>query len=310
MPRSPKMSKKDKLNFLADIEDGYRPFDKHALALLKSLLDDPDPDVRSEAIACLWNDPDPKWIGVLMRKVIEDPHSQVRAHALSVLGRYVFEGEAATLEGWEEYDTEINAEDCQRVHEFLLHFAQDPDESLEVRRYTIESLAFRTEDPDVLDFIEWAYRHRDVRLKTSAIFAMARNGDARWTKYILAEIRSDDPEIQYEAVHAAGELGLREATSALIELARNKNVRKPLRLLSIHALGETGDRPAYPVLEGLTHSRDRDVRRVARDALETWIALSAMDEFDSEEDGLFDDDFEGYPDPDIWNDPMGTFSKN
>src|SRR5712692_1827667 len=164
MPKTLKLSKKEKLNFLADIEDGYRPFDKHALALLKSLLDDPDPDVRSEAIACLWNDPDSKWIGVLMRKASEDPHSDVRAHALSVLGRYVFEGEAATLEGWENFDTAITAEDYARVYEFLLGFAQDPDESLQVRRYAIESLAFRAEDPEVLDLIEWAYNHRDARL--------------------------------------------------------------------------------------------------------------------------------------------------
>ena len=66
MARMPRMSKKEKLTLLADIEDGYRPFDKHALTLLRSLLDDADAQVRAEAIACLWNDPDPKWIDVLM----------------------------------------------------------------------------------------------------------------------------------------------------------------------------------------------------------------------------------------------------
>src|SRR5574341_665320 len=282
---SPKLSKKEKLNFLADIEDGYRPFDKHALTLLRSLLDDSDAEVRAEAIACLWNDPNPKWIDILMRKATEDIHSEVRAHALSALGRYVFEGEAASFEGWDNYATTIAPEDYTRVTEFLLQVAQDPDEALEARRYAIEALAFRTDDPEVLDLIEWAYHHRDRRLKVSAIFAMARNGDARWTDYILTEMQDPDPEIQYEAVRAAGELGLPEATDALIDLARGKGVRKSLRLLAIYALGETGDERAYPILDQLSRSRDRDVRDVARDAIDEWLAITALDEYDDEFEG-------------------------
>lgn len=308
----PKLSKKEKLNFLADIEDGYRPFDKHALTLLRSLLDDGDAEVRAEAIACLWNDPDPKWIDVLMRKAAEDVHSEVRAHALSALGRYVFEGEAASFEGWDNYATTIAPEDYTRVTEFLLRVAQDPDEALEARRYALEALAFRADDPGVLDLIEWAYHHRDRRLKVSAIFAMARNGDARWTDYILTEMQNADPEIQYEAVRAAGELGLPEATDALIELARGKGVRKSLRLLAIYALGETGDGRAYPILDQLSRSRDRDVRDVARDAIDEWLAITALDEYDDdfEGGGL---DLENVPEelqPDIWADEMGSFSKN
>ncbi len=316
MTRMPRMSKKEKLTLLADIEDGYRPFDKHALTLLRSLLDDADAQVRAEAIACLWNDPDPKWIDLLMHKATEDPHAEVRAHAISALGRYVFEGEAASYEDWDGHAIQITPEDYTRVSDFLFRIAQDPEEALEARRYAIEALAFRSDDPDVLDLIEWAFHHRDRRLKVSAIFAMARNGDPKWTDYILIELRSPDTEIQYEAVRAAGELGLHEATELLIEIARSKNVRKPLRLLAIYALGETGDERAYPVLDRFTHSRDRDIREVAREAIEEWLAISAMEQ-------MADDELQDYPDdnpfgstipvdglPDIWADPIGTFSRN
>ncbi len=311
MAQTKRMNKKEKLNFLADIEDGYRPFDKHALALLRTLLEDTDAQVRAEAIASLWNDPDPKWIDVLINKVNEDAHAGVRAHAISALGRYIFEGEAATYEGWDQYETKIARGDYDRVVEFLLGIAQDPDEALEARRYAIEALAFRADDPAVMDLIEWAYHHRDRRLKASAIFAMARNADARWTDFILAEMASPDPEIQYEAVHAAGQLALPEATETLVELAQSKDIRKSLRLLAIHALGETGDERAYPLLDRLSHSRDRDVRDVARDALDDWWDIRAMEE---EEDGGFDGDpGEEIPDefePDIWDDAMGMFSRN
>jgi HEAT repeat protein len=310
MPTSTRMSKKEKLNFLADIEDGYRPFDRHALALLRSLLDDADAQVRAEAIACLWNDPDPKWIDVLTGKATDDVHAVVRAHAISALGRYIFEGEAASYEGWDNYDTGITREDYERVTEFLLRTAQDSDEALETRRYAIEALAFRGDDAAVLDLIEWAYHHRDRRLKASAIFSMARNGDKRWTDYILAEMQSADAEIQYEAVHAAGQLGLPEATDTLIGLAQSKEIRKPLRLLAIHALGETGDERAYPVLDRLSRARDRDVREVAREAMDDWMDIRAMEggeDFDEDEFEL-----EGVDEfaPDIWDDAMGTFSRN
>ena len=215
MGRLSHMNKREKLSYLADLEDGYRPFDKHALTLLRSLLDDHDAEVRAEAIACLWYDPDSRWIDVLMRKATDDPHADVRAHAISALGRYIYEGEEANLEGWDAPFVETTPEDYQRVTDFLFRIAQDPEESLSARRYALEALAFRSDDPDVTDLIEWAYHHRDRRLKISAIFAMARHGDPRWAEYILAELRSRDSQVQYEAVRAAGELGLTEATDTL-----------------------------------------------------------------------------------------------
>ncbi|MBI5304167.1 MAG: HEAT repeat domain-containing protein [Chloroflexi bacterium] len=302
--RLPKMNKKEKLNFLADIEDGYRPFDKRALKMLRTLLDDHDPQVRAEAIACLWNDPDPHWIDVLIGKATNDEHSDVRAHAISALGRYIYEGDAAEFEGWDAPMFEITKVDYERVTDFLFRIAQDPDEALEMRRCAIEALAFRVEDPDVTELIEWAYQQRDRRFRASAIFAMARNGDPRWTDNILAELHSTDPEIQYEAVHAAGELGLEEATETLIQLARGKGTRKPLRLLAIYALAETGDERAYPVLDQLSHARDRDVREVARDALEEWYDIREMEELEDEPVGEAEDSL-----PHIWQ-GEGIFSKN
>ena len=315
MARLTHLNKREKLSYLADLEDGYRSFDKHALTLLRSLLEDHDAEVRAEAIACLWYDPDSRWIDVLMRKATADPHADVRAHAISALGRYVYEGEDASLEGWDAPFLEITPADYQRVTDFLFRIAQDPEESLTARRYALEALAFRSDDPDVTDLIEWAYHHRDRRLKISAIFAMARHGDPRWAEFILAELRSDDSQVQYEAVRAAGELGLVEATDTLIDLATNKTYRKPLRLLSIYALGETGDDRAYPVLEKLAHSRDRDVRDVARDAMEEWIMVTHMEDMADETLDELDAEgaaaqFETDAFPDVWDADTGTFSKN
>jgi len=312
---SQRMTKREKLAWLADLEEGYRPFDKHALTLLRSLMDDTDAQVRAEAIACLWDDPDPRWIDVLMRKVENDPHAQVRAHAISALGRYVFEGQMADMDDWATPGFEISQKDYQRVIEFLLDIAHDGEEAIGARRYAIEALAFCAEEPAVIDLIDWAYQQKDRRFKVSAIFAMARHGDACWTSYILTELRSRDTQVQYEAVRAAGELGLHEATDTLIEFARNKTLRKPLRLLATFALGETGDERAMPVLEQLARSRDRDLREVAREAIEEWYAVLQMEEMaDQAMDGMAPEGVEDYFDldalPDIWDSSIGAFSRN
>lgn len=312
---SPKMTKRDKLAWLADLEEGYRPFDKHALTLLRSLMDDADAEVRAEAIACLWDDPDPRWIDVLMKKVEDDPHAEVRAHAISALGRYVYEGQIAEIDDWATPVFEISQKDYKRVIEFLFRIAQDPDEAVGARRYAIEALAFCSEDSAVFELIDWAYHQRDRRFRVSALFAMARHGDPRWTEYILAELRSHDSQIQYEAVRAAGELGLREATDTLIEFARGKGLRKPLRLLAIYALGETGDERAVPVLEQLARSRDRDIREVAREAIDEWRAVAEMEQMaDDAMDDMQPTEIEDYFDvdtmPDIWDTEIGAFSKN
>lgn len=312
---TPKMTKREKLAWLADLEEGYRSFDKRALTLLRSLMDDSDAEVRAEAIACLWDDPDPRWIDLLMRKALDDPHADVRAHAISALGRYVFEGEAAEFAEWDEPPLALSKEDYARVVAFLLRIAQDPAESLSARRYAIEGLAFRADDPNVFDLIDWAYRQADRRMKVSALFAMSRHGAPRWTEYILAEMHSRDPQIQYEAVRAAGELGLREAVEPLIELVRAKGTRKPLRLLAIFALGETADERALAILEQLARSRDRDVREVAREAIEEWHTFSEMEQMVGQGADSFDADdisdfFETEALPDIWDHNTGSFSRN
>ena len=308
------MNKRDKLAYLADLEEGYRPFDKHALTLLRSLLDDSDAEVRAEAITCLWDDPDPRWIDVLMRKVTHDTHAEVRAHAISALGRYVFEGEAAEFEGWEAPMFDLSRDDYTRVVDFLFRIARDSDEATGARRYAIEALAFRADDPRVGDLIEWAYTQRDRRMKVSALFAMARHGDPRWTPYILTELHSADSQIQYEAVRAAGELGLREATQTLIDLAQGKSARKPLRLLAIYALAETGDARAYPVLEKLVRSRDRDIRDVAREAIEEWRTVNEIEQMTDDDSDFEPDDIADFFDvdgmPDIWSAETAPFSKN
>jgi HEAT repeat protein len=313
MNRNTRMTKKDKLNWLADIADGLRPLDARAGKFVQRLLNDPDAQVRAEAVACLWHTSDPIWIDELMDKAKDDPNLDVRTRALSALGHYLFEHDSDGLDDdWMDEEEPLAEADIQRVINFLFNTAQDERASVDERRYALESLAF-LDDPEVEALIEWAFRQTDPRFRVSALFAMGRSGDLRWAEEVLTELHSANREVQYEAVRAAGELGLHEATDDLIRLVRGRGVDKPLRLQAIYALGEAGDDRAYPILEELCHARDRDVRDAAREAAEEWLLGSMTDQLDPETDGEWVDDEPGNDDEfgmNIWDNVLGTFSLN
>jgi HEAT repeat protein len=317
MTRNIRMTKKEKLNWLADIAEGFHSLDSRATKFIRRLLDDPDPQVRAEAVACLWNSSDPAWIEVLIEKVGADPNLDVRTRAISALGHYIYEREMAGLEeDWDDLEETVSERDVERIVGFLFGIAHNEGASVDERRYSIESLAF-LDDPELVALIEWAYAQEEPRYRVSALFAMGRTGDLRWADHVLAELHSANREVQYEAVRASGELGLHEATEDLIRLAHGRGVEKPLRLVAIYALGEAGDDRAYPILEELCHARDRDVRDAAREAAEEWLIASVSDQFEGadEDDGVWPDNAEptDYDDDfgkDIWDNVMGTFSLN
>lgn len=314
MNRNHRMSKKDKLNWLADIADGLRPLDARASKIVLRLLDDPDAQVRAEAVSCLWHTADPMWIEELLTKSQRDPDLDVRTRAISTLGHYIVDAEIELFGDFENEERALSQRDIQRVVDFLFDTAQNAQLSVDERRYSIEALAF-LDDPEVDELIHWAYSQNDPRYRASAIFAMGRSGNLRWTDEVLMEMHSANREVQYEAVRAAGELGLQEATEDLIRLVRGRGVDKSLRLRAIYSLGEAGDDRAYPVLEELCHARDRDVREAAREAAEEWLMSSMADhlELDENDEAIWMDaeggEFAGYP-RNMWDNVMGTFSLN
>jgi HEAT repeat protein len=316
MARNPRMTKKEKMNWLIDIAEGFRSLDGRARKFVRALLDDADPQIRAEAVACLWNSSDPEWIDVLIDKAENDPDLDVRTRGISALGHYIYEKDVAEFTDDADGSVDsISEHDIERIVNFLFATAQDLDASVDERRYAVESLAF-LDDPEVDALIEWAFGQEDPRYRVSALFAMGRTGDLRWSDAVLAELHSANREVQYEAVRASGELGLHEATDDLIRLARGRGIEKSLRLVAIYALGVAGDERAYPILEELCHARDRDVRDAAREAAEEWLIASVNDQYEVvDDDNVWPDNAEAvdYDDEfgkDIWDNVLGTFSLN
>ena len=224
-------------------------------AILRECLSDSDGQIRRMAVDGLWEDEKSSLIGRLVTLLATDPEPDVRAAAATSLGRFVLLGELGEI-------TEAAAHQAERALRAAWARANEPTE---VRRRVLESLAYAA-DPAVYDLIETAYDDDDGLMRQSAVFAMGRSADQRWSKPVLVELRSQDPAMRFEAAVSAGELGLAAAVQQLVHLMddADSNIREAAAL----ALGKIGGREAKRALEEATRGADERLAQAADEALE------------------------------------------
>jgi HEAT repeat protein len=284
-----KSSKQEKIALLKRLIESEDVFNDNQ-STFQTYLSDPAPEVRILAIQGLWDYPAPELIDPLIDIAQRDPDQQVRIRAITTLGRYVYEGEMADYDyDWGELEAiiredELPEESYRRVVAFLLDIARDPSAPLDARRFSIEALGFSTQ-PDVVDLVEQVYHEPHVEMKASALFAMGRSGLARWERYVLAELDSPAPQVQLDAVRAAGELFLDEAAPALLTLARSATDQN-LRHEAIWALGHMTAFEVWQFLDDITQDpmEDEETRLLAEAALDEFEMLQEMTETDYETD--------------------------
>lgn len=251
----------DELGHLADdhIELTYEPINRRA-------MHDPDPSVRRQAIENLWECEDPKLIQPLLDALRDDPEAEVRSAAATALGAFVYLGEVEEL----ALDLLMDLE-----HGLLRATEQDPVE--EVRRKGLESLGYSSNEA-VPALIERAYDSGGPEGVVTALRAMGRSANDRWRDHVLAELLNPDPLVRVEAVQAAGELELREATSELLELLEDVDSR--VRWAAIWSLGQLGGREAAVALtELLEATDDNDEASLLEDALDNLAFVDGTRDF-------------------------------
>jgi hypothetical protein len=224
-------------------------------AILRECLNDVDGQIRRLAIDGLWEDEKPTLVGRLAALLADDPVPNVRAAAATSLGRFVLLGALGEI-------AESAADQAERSLRIAWARASELND---VRRRVLESLAYAS-DPTVSDLIETAYYDDDELMRQSAVFAMGRSADRRWSKPVLAELRSRDAAMRFEATVSAGELGLAAAVQPLVQLMDDpdSNVREVAAL----ALGKIGGREARRALEDALGGEDERLAQAAEDALE------------------------------------------
>ncbi|MGQ9849700.1 MAG: HEAT repeat domain-containing protein [Aggregatilineaceae bacterium] len=220
------------------VETAETNFELDFSAIIHPALDDPDDEVRITAMEGVLEDSPRPVIERLMRIARSDASSAVRASAVKTLGQFVLQGELGKL----------SAALSERLQDLLFDLYLDLSEDLDVRRRALEAIGNCGRE-GVSELIREAYDADELPMRVSAVFAMGRSCDERWVSQILDELSSEHPEMRYEAARAAGELELRPALARLIELAYEDD--REIQEMAIWALGEIGGKQATRALNEL-----------------------------------------------------------
>ena len=247
------------------VEQAEAHVDLNFHALLRALLDDADAQVRRLAVEGLWEDEKTNLIAPLADLLGRDAAAEVRAAAATSLGRYIYLG---LME-------DIAQRHADAAEAALRAAWRRPGEVNEVRRRALESLAYM-ETPGLNEMIRSAYYDEDALMRQSAVFAMGRTGDARWSRLVIEETNSPDPAMRFEAAQAAGEMGLRPAVQPLIRLVDDPD--SSVREAAVAALGKIGGTTARRALEMLVRGDDEALSQAADDALAELKFISSVPE--------------------------------
>jgi HEAT repeat protein len=242
-------------------------------------LTDPDPQIRLPATRILWESESKELIPTFYESCLADPDADVRACMAAALGRFIYLGEVE----------ELSEQLLRELEERLLAIVNGTDET-HVRRRALESLGYSSRD-EIPDLIIKAFNHGDELWLSTALFAMGRSADPRWSRYVLDEIGHPSPSVRLEAVRAAGELEVSDAVPGLIELLQDES--EDVRQAAIWSLSQIGGEGVSDALEELLEESDEsedsdliDFIELALDNLVFTEDRSMFTLFDFDEDIL------------------------
>lgn len=264
--------------------------------LFHVMLEDPDELVRAAAVEGLWGEESPTYGKRLMRMFADDPSALVRAAAASGLGNYLYEAEME----------DVAIPPGEQITEVLLAHVNDPDEDLEVRRRSLEAVAWSS-DERVHNAIQSAYDEGDRDMRASAIFAMGRSADKAWIPIILRELRNEETALRYEAATAAGELAAPEAMAQLVKMVDDPDGQ--VREAVVWSLGQIGGNEARRILERIVAEGPESLAEAAEEALaelEVFSELESFNMFDFEVATLEDLEATGDEDDDALRGPRAN----
>lgn len=257
----------------------------------KSLLDDPDAEVRARALGLLAESNDPKLVDKLLSIFQSDRDLAPRVKAAELLGEFVLLGELEEME-----------ESRQRKIEDALISVIRSDENPSLRRAAVEAFGYSGRN-EAVAILESAYEREDPLWVASALRAMGRSHDNRWNDNVISKLLDADPRIRYAAAEAAGELTIEEAGPIMLKMLEDEEEDDNVTMSAIWALSQIGgeDARAY-ILNMLDNTDDEDATEFLEDALENLDFNEELDKFDllslNEDDDLSEFDEDDFADED------------
>ena len=203
----------------------------------KFCMDDDEPMVRASAVRLLFEYDNKDMIDPMLDMLENDADEEVQAMAATMLGNYVYKGEI----------DELSNADKVRVEDALLRMI---DETLAVvlQRRALEAVAFSSRE-EVAPLILAAYEKPEKDWKVTALFSMGRSANQQWAPYIMRNLESDEPELLFEAIQAAGEMYLENALPKISEIAeQGEELDQLVRMAIARALENIGGAESIAIL--------------------------------------------------------------
>ena len=209
-----------------------------------------------------------------------DESEKLRGNAAISLGPAL---EYADTDGFDDPDyVPISEQTFRTIQETLQKFYTDAGIPKEVRRPILEASVRAPQDWHQ-DAIRDAYSSGDEDWKLTAVFCMQFVHG--FDDQILESLDSNNPDIHYEAVCAAGNWEVDGAWSRIVALVTSEETEKSVLLAAIDAVAGIRPQEAGVFLVDLTDSDDEDVAEAAYEAMamaeEPWD-----DEYDDGDDKI------------------------
>jgi hypothetical protein len=192
----------------------------------------------------------------------DDEAEALRARAVISLGPAL---ELADTEGFEDPEDILITEGTSlRIQDSLRRLYTDTGVPEEVRRRVLEASVRAPQDWH-RDAIRGAYASDQEDWRLTAVFCM------RFVKgfedQILEALESENPDILYEAVNAAGSWELDTAWPRLTALLASEGTDKDVLLAAIEAVTDIRPHETGVILADLADSEDEDIAEAAGEAM-------------------------------------------
>jgi HEAT repeat protein len=215
----------------------------------------------------------------------KDHSEELRGRAAISLGPVL---ELADTDGFDDpEDIPISESAYHKIRDLLYRLYTDASVPKKVRRRILEASVRAPQDWHK-GAVRAAYYSDDEDWRLTAVFSM------RWIRgferEILEALESDNQDVHYEAVCAAGNWEIDAAWSHISALVTSPDTEKFLLMAAIEAVADIRPQEAGMILLDLTESEDEDIVEAVHEAItmaEGQLGYEA-DEFGE------DDDFDGF----------------
>jgi len=168
-------------------------------------LNDEDPIIRRGSLKLLMDNRKSYFLDQLISISKQDPDTEVRLDAISTLGYFLMDMETA----------ERGNNKAKKVLKALESLMESPDKLTRLR--VMEALAY-VDHPAIIPLVYASLTSNIDTEIASGLRAVQNSLNQRWAANVIENLDHPNPDVQYEAIKAVGELQLKRARNRILRL--------------------------------------------------------------------------------------------